>query len=244
MYAADAEFAGPHRRAPPSPPSPRTVVRWEELISLMSGRGGPFGDPRMFKAMFWGPGPGGHGPHHRGGGPRARTRGDVRAAMLLLPRDGEPRTATSSSRRSSVAPTGSGSPAPAASTRRSSSSRTRASSTPSSSRASAPTSSPKTAERYVDEQPRRARRPVRRGHRQRRRGRDGPARPDVPGRRRGHAGRRRRPHRRGQAPSCPRPGGRSTRSSPRTSRPSTCNGAPPGRPALERAGRRRLTAVP
>jgi len=50
----------------------------------MTGRGGPFGDPRMFKAMFWGSGgPGGHG--HRGGprGPRAR-RGDVRAALLLL----------------------------------------------------------------------------------------------------------------------------------------------------------------
>jgi DNA-binding PadR family transcriptional regulator len=47
----------------------------------MTGRGGPFGDPRQFKAMFWGPG----GPgHHRGRrGPRAR-RGDVRAAMLLL----------------------------------------------------------------------------------------------------------------------------------------------------------------
>ena len=51
----------------------------------MTGRGGPFGDPRMFKALFWGSGPGGHGHHHRGGprGPRAR-RGDVRAALLLL----------------------------------------------------------------------------------------------------------------------------------------------------------------
>jgi len=38
----------------------------------------------MFKAMFWGPGPGGHGQHHRGG-PRGRARrGDVRAALLLL----------------------------------------------------------------------------------------------------------------------------------------------------------------
>ena len=61
----------------------------------MTGRGGPggpggpgFGDPRMFKAMFWGGGPGGHGGpggpgrHGRGRG-RAR-RGDVRAALLLL----------------------------------------------------------------------------------------------------------------------------------------------------------------
>ena len=40
-------------------------------------RGGPFGDPRDLKAMFFGPGPRGRG---RG---RAR-RGDVRAAMLLL----------------------------------------------------------------------------------------------------------------------------------------------------------------
>ena len=53
----------------------------------MSGRGGPIGDPRQFKAMFFGPG-GGFGPgHHRGGrggrGGRAR-RGDVRAALLLL----------------------------------------------------------------------------------------------------------------------------------------------------------------
>jgi DNA-binding PadR family transcriptional regulator len=39
----------------------------------------------MFKAMFWGPGPGGHGHHHRGGGPHRRARrGDVRAALLLL----------------------------------------------------------------------------------------------------------------------------------------------------------------
>jgi len=56
---------------------------WDDLIAMMSGRGGPFGDPRMFKAMFWGGGPGGPG-HHRGG-PRSRARrGDVRAAMLLL----------------------------------------------------------------------------------------------------------------------------------------------------------------
>ena len=51
----------------------------------MTGRGGPFGDPRMFKAFFFGPGGPGH-PGHRGG-PRGRgraRRGDVRAAMLLL----------------------------------------------------------------------------------------------------------------------------------------------------------------
>jgi len=57
---------------------------------MMSGRGGPFGDPRQFKAMFFGPG-GGFGPggpgHQRGGrGGRAR-RGDVRAALLLLLED-------------------------------------------------------------------------------------------------------------------------------------------------------------
>src|SRR4051794_32844759 len=58
---------------------------WDEFITAMSGRGGPFGDPRMFKAMFWGPGPGGHGgPGHRGGGRGRARRGDVRAAMLLL----------------------------------------------------------------------------------------------------------------------------------------------------------------
>src|SRR5690349_3195367 len=57
---------------------------WDEFITAMTGRGGPFGDPRMFKAMFWGPGPGGHGPHHRGGGRGRARRGDVRAAMLLL----------------------------------------------------------------------------------------------------------------------------------------------------------------
>ena len=59
---------------------------WEDLIAYMTGRGGPFGDPRMFKAFFFGPGGPGH--HHRGGprggrGGRAR-RGDVRAALLLL----------------------------------------------------------------------------------------------------------------------------------------------------------------
>ena len=58
---------------------------------MMSGRGGPFGDPRQFRAMFGGGGggfghggPGGHRGGGRGGrGGRAR-RGDVRAALLLL----------------------------------------------------------------------------------------------------------------------------------------------------------------
>src|SRR4051812_23810118 len=57
---------------------------WDEIISAMTGRGGPFGDPRMFKAMFWGPGgPGPRGGHRGPRGGRAR-RGDVRAALLLL----------------------------------------------------------------------------------------------------------------------------------------------------------------
>src|SRR3954449_1642913 len=58
---------------------------WEDIIAMMSGRGGPFGDPRMFKQMFWGPGPGGPGgPGHRGGHRGRARRGDVRAALLLL----------------------------------------------------------------------------------------------------------------------------------------------------------------
>ncbi|HET6547682.1 MAG TPA: PadR family transcriptional regulator [Solirubrobacter sp.] len=55
---------------------------WEDLVAFMTGRGGPFGDPRMFKAFFFGPGGPGH-HQHRGGRSRAR-RGDVRAALLLL----------------------------------------------------------------------------------------------------------------------------------------------------------------
>src|SRR5215213_3142330 len=87
MHAASADFAGPRCRPRHEHHHHRGSRGWEELISLMTGRGGPFGDPRMFKALF-GPGPGGHrgGPgHHRGGprGGRAR-RGDVRAALLLL----------------------------------------------------------------------------------------------------------------------------------------------------------------
>src|SRR3954447_22642998 len=83
MHAAYADFAGPRCRTHHHRHGERRGG-FEELISFMTGRGGPFGDPRMFKAMFWGPGPGGHGPHHRGG-PRGRARrGDVRAALLLL----------------------------------------------------------------------------------------------------------------------------------------------------------------
>jgi len=59
----------------------------EDFISAMTGRGGPFGDPRMLKAFFGGgPGfgpPGGPGRHGGRGRGRAR-RGDVRAALLLL----------------------------------------------------------------------------------------------------------------------------------------------------------------
>jgi DNA-binding PadR family transcriptional regulator len=83
MYAASAScgFGGPRHRHHHHR-GPRGV---EDIIAFMTGRGGPFNDPRQFKAMFWGSpgGPGGRGPgHHRRGG-RAR-RGDVRAAMLLL----------------------------------------------------------------------------------------------------------------------------------------------------------------
>src|SRR4051794_23198688 len=84
MHAAYAEFAGPRCR---SHHHHRGGGRgWEELISFMTSRGGPFADPRMFKQFFGPgrPGPGGHGSHHRGG-PRGRARrGDVRAALLLL----------------------------------------------------------------------------------------------------------------------------------------------------------------
>jgi len=89
MHAAQAsEWGGPrphhhhrHHRCP------RGVEDW--IAFMTGGRGGPWGDPRQLKAMFWGPGPGAPwgpgGPggrgRHRGG--RAR-RGDVRAAMLLL----------------------------------------------------------------------------------------------------------------------------------------------------------------
>jgi DNA-binding PadR family transcriptional regulator len=56
--------------------------RFEDFLAMM--RGGPFGDPREFKAMFFG-GPGGPGgPGGRGRGRGRARRGDVRAAMLLL----------------------------------------------------------------------------------------------------------------------------------------------------------------
>ena len=86
MHASYAEYAGPHGRAHRKHHHRRCDRGGiEELISFMTGRGGPFGDPRMFKAMFWGPGSGGPGHHHRGpGGGRRARRGDVRAALLLL----------------------------------------------------------------------------------------------------------------------------------------------------------------
>ena len=79
--SASTEWGGPHRhhRHHHHHRGPRG---WEDLIAFMTGRGGPFGgDPRQFKAMFWGPPHPGHRGHRRGG--RAR-RGDVRAALLLL----------------------------------------------------------------------------------------------------------------------------------------------------------------
>ena len=88
MYAASAsDICGPrdrqhHHRGR----GPRGL---DEFVAFMTGggRGGPpWGDPRLFKAMFFGPGgPGGHrgGPHGGRRGGRAR-RGDVRAALLLL----------------------------------------------------------------------------------------------------------------------------------------------------------------
>src|SRR3954471_10152405 len=83
MHTAHAEYAGPRCRAH-HPRHRGARGGFEELISFMTGRGGPFGDPRMFKALFGPPGPGWHGPHHRGGGRGRARRGDVRAALLLL----------------------------------------------------------------------------------------------------------------------------------------------------------------
>jgi DNA-binding PadR family transcriptional regulator len=79
VYAASAAcgFGGPRQRRHHHH-GPRG---WEDIIAFMRGRGGPFGDPRQFRAFFWGGSGGPHGPHRRG--PRAR-RGDVRAALLLL----------------------------------------------------------------------------------------------------------------------------------------------------------------
>jgi DNA-binding PadR family transcriptional regulator len=84
MHASHAqEWGGPrrHHHHHHHHGGPRRNL--EDFIALM--RGGPWGDPRDFKAMFFGPG-GPGGPGGRGGGRgrgRAR-RGDVRAAMLLL----------------------------------------------------------------------------------------------------------------------------------------------------------------
>jgi DNA-binding PadR family transcriptional regulator len=84
MYASHAqEWGGPrrHHHHHHHHGGPRRNL--EDFIALM--RGGAWGDPRDFKAMFFGPG-GPGGPGGRGGGRgrgRAR-RGDVRAAMLLL----------------------------------------------------------------------------------------------------------------------------------------------------------------
>src|SRR4051794_35274983 len=85
MHASYAEYVGPHGRAHHRKHHHRRCDRGgiEELISFMTGRGGPFGDPRMFKALFGPPPPGpGWQGHHRGG--RRARRGDVRAALLLL----------------------------------------------------------------------------------------------------------------------------------------------------------------
>jgi DNA-binding PadR family transcriptional regulator len=87
MYASQAqEWGGPrrqHHHHHHHQGGPRRNL--EDFIAMM--RGGAWGDPREFKAMFFGPGaPGGRGgPRGRG---RAR-RGDVRAAMLIL-LEGEP----------------------------------------------------------------------------------------------------------------------------------------------------------
>jgi DNA-binding PadR family transcriptional regulator len=84
MHASHAqEWGGPrrhHHHHHHHEGGPRRNL--EDFIALM--RGGPWGDPRDFKAMFFGPGgPGGHGG--RGGRGRGRARrGDVRAAMLIL----------------------------------------------------------------------------------------------------------------------------------------------------------------
>jgi DNA-binding PadR family transcriptional regulator len=87
MHAASAGTWGGHRHRHHHHHH-RGPRGWDELIAFMQGRGGPFGgDPRQFKAMFWGAGPGGPwgGPGHRGRGRGGRARrGDVRAAMLLL----------------------------------------------------------------------------------------------------------------------------------------------------------------
>src|SRR4051794_12635989 len=83
MYSASATEPGPGCRAHKQNHHHRGPRGWEDILAFMKGPQGPFGDPRMFKAFFWGPG---DPRHHRGGhrGPRRARRGDVRAAMLLL----------------------------------------------------------------------------------------------------------------------------------------------------------------
>jgi DNA-binding PadR family transcriptional regulator len=80
MHAAHAqEWPGPSRRHHHHHQQHRG--NWEDLWNMMRGPGGPLGgDPREFKAFFFGPGGRGGG---RGRWGRAR-RGDVRAAMLVL----------------------------------------------------------------------------------------------------------------------------------------------------------------
>ena len=91
MHAAQAsEWGGPRRHHHHHHCGPRGLEDW--IAFMKGGRGGPWGDPRQFKAMFWGPGPGGPGGPFGPGGPGGRgrhrggraRRGDVRAAMLLL----------------------------------------------------------------------------------------------------------------------------------------------------------------
>src|SRR3954451_440681 len=92
MHAAQAhEWGGPRRHHHHRQHrGPRGLEDW--IAFMTGGRGGPWGDPRQFKAMFWGPtrpGPGGPGGPWGPGGHRGRRggrarRGDVRAAMLLL----------------------------------------------------------------------------------------------------------------------------------------------------------------
>src|SRR3954470_17134542 len=86
MHAATADYGFGHARGHRHHHHHRGGSRpWEDIIAMMSGRGGPFGDPRMFKQMFCGPGPGGPGgPGHRGGHRGRARRGHVRAALLLL----------------------------------------------------------------------------------------------------------------------------------------------------------------
>src|SRR4051794_26808818 len=92
MYAAQAqEWGGGHGRHHHHHHHHRGHPL-EEFFNLMRGPGGPFGgDPRDFKALFFGPGgPGPRGGGGGGGGGRGRgrwgraRRGDVRAAMLVL----------------------------------------------------------------------------------------------------------------------------------------------------------------